>query len=217
MHDAMSRLFFESPDHVDPDDHTTDRLRRLGVATWKVFLVAGVAIASTMSAAFVQRVWSQQPVEVQYEGAQARAARSGRPVLLVFADPAAPASQRMDAETWSDERLKDVAAQRFVKLRIEPWMARYDELAAQYDVATPPCFVVAWHSGELVKADGKPIRQDGFADADETLAILARVSKPAVTDRSKLGRLGAPSRTADEPAATTVDVEPADAEKPQSN
>jgi hypothetical protein len=193
IHDAMPRLYFESPDHVDPDDHTTERLRRLGVATWKVLLVGGVAIASTMTTAFVQRVWSQQPVEVQYESAQTQSARSGRPILLVFADSAAPASQRMDAETWSDDALREIAARKFVLLRVEPWMARYDELAERYGVTTPPCFVVTWHSGEVVKADGREIRHAGHASAAETQAILQRVWRPAVTDRSKLGRLDRPS------------------------
>ncbi len=90
------------------------------------------------------------------EQAKSTASEQGKPVLLLFTDPATcPPCRYMEQETWSDAKVAEFVNERFIPVRLEPGVPGRHEAALRYHVRGIPTMVVIDAEGNALDTLGR--------------------------------------------------------------
>ena len=144
-----------------------------GTPLWPLLLVAIIAglLIGPTSALFSGGAAGGGDGEVDWsddiEQAKSSASEQGKPILLLFTDPATcPPCRRMDQETWTDEAVADLVNERFIPVRMEPGVPGRNDAALRYNIRFIPNMV-------LIDAEGNTLDQAGGGrDATELMNWL---------------------------------------------
>ena len=109
-----------------------------------------------------------------FDEAVAEASRTGKPLLLSFVSASSPYSHAMRHEVWSDPRLRELVASRFIPVRIS--VDANPDLASHFQVSDTPTVI-------LLNGKDERFRESGFVAAYDLASRLQGATQPQVVAR----------------------------------
>lgn len=167
-------------------DETTERrpgISKVAALRWLLILALVAMQWPMLKGLYYKNFKSEEKQEhsavnwrASFEQAKTEAIRTGKPILLDFSASWCPPCLVMKNEVWNQAEVGQAVENSVIPLLVDVDVAENRPLAARYQVESIPSIIVITPEGEVLK-------QKGYMDAEDLVAMLENVSRARPSSR----------------------------------